>query len=199
MFLLASLIGAACSDDPSTPMNSSGLATGGATANGSSTMGVDSETSSGGADGVSWGQVSDSSSGGSSTGDSADATGDGGESESGSETESESSSSTGDRPVDNTFGPCQNPTDCPTGVCLQFVQQGTMNFVGGHCSVTPCDDPILDCGVPPTGEATPACMPVSLNGELTSVCALDCGGGASCPDGLNCRDDVLVSIDNVCV
>ncbi len=99
-----------------------------------------------------------------------------------------------------TFTPCDSPADCASGVCLLFVSSANQsNVVGGHCTEIDCQNPAADCPAPMGGSADPVCYQVSLDGDLVSVCALDCGGGAQCPAGLSCENDVIAPFPAACV
>ena len=38
------------------------------------------------------------------------------------------------------------------------------------------------------------CFPVTLDGQATNACALDCSGGATCPTGMTCYTLTIGSI-----
>ena len=53
-----------------------------------------------------------------------------------------------------------------------------------------------DCPVPDTGTTLPACTP--FQGGFSS-CALPCGDGQTCPDGMTCRELAEVASGPICV
>lgn len=55
---------------------------------------------------------------------------------------------------------------------------------GNYCSIRGCRD-VCDCFDPPaTGTAPVVCAPILTDGE--TACGLDCSGGETCPDGMEC-------------
>ncbi len=57
------------------------------------------------------------------------------------------------------------------------------DFAPGYSVCTsPCMDD-TDCPVPATGDATVVCA-----GPVGDQCLLDCSGGETCPDGMDCVD-----------
>ncbi len=77
---------------------------------------------------------------------------------------------------DPTYPACDapTPTTCPPGFDECVPVQG-----GGWCTVH-CED-ASTCPVPGSGSAEVVCA-----GPSGNQCALDCSGGASCPDGMGC-------------
>ena len=61
---------------------------------------------------------------------------------------------------------------------------------GVSCSVQNCST-VCDCPAPPpTGDALVACG--AFEAEGPADCFLDCSGGRTCPDGMECNDDVCM-------
>lgn len=77
---------------------------------------------------------------------------------------------------DPTYPACDadTPTMCPRGFDECIPVQA-----GGWCTVH-CEDPST-CPVPVSGTAEVVCA-----GPSGNQCALDCGGGKTCPDGMGC-------------
>ncbi len=82
---------------------------------------------------------------------------------------------------------CLQPEDCGPGTtaCLQIVDMAMMP-IAGFCTHEGCSDPAADCAPPTSGTAQPYCLPVMIGNMQDAVCALDCSGGQSCPDGTVC-------------
>jgi len=102
--------------------------------------------------------------------------------------ESSSDGGSGDPPAD-LWMPCQTDTDCLSGACVVLTVGGEIQ--GGYCSNPDCSNPVVDCTLPPAGNATPICLDIMdqvMN--VHSVCALDCTGNATCPPGLVCVPEV---------
>ncbi len=69
---------------------------------------------------------------------------------------------------------------------------GCLNSAGmdgaNVCFISGCED-VCDCFAPPaTGTATVICSEILADGG--TGCALDCSGGATCPDGMICSDNL---------
>lgn len=103
----------------------------------------------------------------------ADSTSSGGTTE-GAETTSGSSDSGGGEPL---YPPCDFDMDpaCspPYMACYDFA-------MGYSACTSPCEN-AGDCPVPTTGDA-----PVVCAGPMMDQCLLDCAGGETCPDGMDC-------------
>jgi hypothetical protein len=82
---------------------------------------------------------------------------------------------------------CLQPEECGPGTtsCLQIVDMMN-NPVAGFCTHEGCSNPGSDCSPPSSGDAQPFCLPVMIGNMMDAVCALDCGGGETCPDGTMC-------------
>lgn len=74
------------------------------------------------------------------------------------------------------FASCIDADDCDGEWCVSPQDEP------GFCT-QPCVGGEFSCMLAPGGTATEVCLPVS--GE--EVCALDCGGGRSCPAGMRCE------------
>lgn len=94
-----------------------------------------------------------------------------------------------DRPIipgemDETGGPapgepfsgCIDKGDCDDDWCLHPAGEA------GFCTYA-CSGGVASCEGVPGGTATPTCLPV----DGDEVCALDCGGNKSCPNGMRCE------------
>ena len=97
------------------------------------------------------------------------------------ETQSEdvsSGSATGpdEQPSDGLYSACESVVECVGETVCVLVMPNV-----GYCSHA-CMIP-GDCGPPPGGTATQACLPDSSD---MMVCALDCSGGKTCPGGMEC-------------
>jgi hypothetical protein len=89
----------------------------------------------------------------------------------------------GAQPGAGMYAPCLDAGACPgLGACFQTLDATTMMPSDGFCTIVGCADPALDCDPSPGGTAVPACY--TTGGS--SVCALDCSGGATCPTGMTC-------------
>jgi len=77
-------------------------------------------------------------------------------------------------------------------VCAVVVDEISLDPIAGWCTTSTCEDPLLDCTDPGTG-ATPACLPLQIDGELGDRCMLDCTetGDAGCPDGMQCFETLI--------
>jgi hypothetical protein len=173
------LLGASACFDPDPPPFDGGESSTGAAPTtsppGSSSSGDDTttaSTSSGNPDGSTTG-LDSGTEGTSSTGEPVV-----GSSSSGDPTTGGEEPSTGEPPAEG-YGDCQN--DPPGVACLpseQCVDFGNVAVCAEGC-VAPGD-----CPVPSTGNPTVFCADYDGNG--TSDCMLDCGGGQACPDGMIC-------------
>jgi len=85
-----------------------------------------------------------------------------------------------------------------TTQCNWMGLSGTVGFIGclssasleggNVCMITGCED-TCDCFAPPaTGTAEVICSAVLKSGD--NACALDCSGGRTCPDGMECAGDL---------
>lgn len=87
--------------------------------------------------------------------------------------------------MDPAYPPCTPDADpvCPDPYdhCYSGLMPGAGHSV---CSVMCMDD--AECPLPDTGDAVPACA-----GPMGNECVLDCGGGAACPDGMDCVEIVM--------
>ena len=94
-------------------------------------------------------------------------------------------SSSGMPPEDPAYPPCSFDADpvCadPYDHCYTGLMQGSGHSV---CSVMCMDD--AECPLPDSGDAIAACA-----GPMMNECVLDCGGGAACPDGMDCVEIVM--------
>lgn len=93
--------------------------------------------------------------------------------------------------IDDTYPWCStdNENFCPRGI-FGF---GNLDGCQGCMCIQHCTTD-ADCPVPPTGNAVPQCILDGGTGE-NNRCALPCGGGELCPDGMDCRaewDDVCM-------
>lgn len=90
------------------------------------------------------------------------------------------SSSSGAPPEDPAYPPCMPDADpvCPEPYdhCYGFFPDGY-----SACSQMCMDD--AECPQPQSGDAPAVCA-----GPGGDECVLDCGGGATCPDGMECVD-----------
>lgn len=104
---------------------------------------------------------------------------------SGSTGPAEGSSSSGAPPMDPAYPPCTPDADpvCsdPYDHCYSGLMPGSGYSV---CSVMCMDD--AECPLPETGDAVAVCA-----GPMGNECVLDCGGGATCPDGMECVEIVM--------
>ncbi|HWB74748.1 MAG TPA: hypothetical protein VG755_07325 [Nannocystaceae bacterium] len=85
------------------------------------------------------------------------------------------SSSEGGPPGEPYYEDCSGEGDCGSGECYVYVD-GMSNPLAHVCYI-PCMG--MPCPPPPNGTADPIC-----NG--LDRCVLDCGGGATCPTGMDC-------------
>jgi hypothetical protein len=87
---------------------------------------------------------------------------------------------TGEQPQ-NPFDPggpyseCLDWVECDSNWCLSPLDEP------GFCTEA-CHD-VEDCDASVAGTAEPTCLPV----EGDHACALDCGGGRTCPPGMRCE------------
>lgn len=82
---------------------------------------------------------------------------------------------------------CLQPDECGPGTtsCLQIIDEMNMP-IAGFCTHEGCSNPGSDCSPPSSGDAQPFCLPVMIGNMQDAVCALDCGGGETCPTGTMC-------------
>lgn len=74
------------------------------------------------------------------------------------------------------YSDCTDEFECIDNWCLSPVDEP------GFCTVM-CMD-VDDCELSPVGTAEPTCLPIGGD----AACALDCGGGRTCPPGMRCED-----------
>ena len=102
----------------------------------------------------------------------------------------------GMQPADGLYSHCLTPTECdPIPALCITIEDMSGNATDGYCSLTPCTNAAVDCVPTPGGTALPACIPVTLDGQATNACALDCSGGATCPTGMTCH---ALTIGSIC-
>jgi hypothetical protein len=132
---------------------------------------------------------------------------------------------TGDPTTDSTTGPApssssssseaEGTTSCDRlavtwGDCLNYgvgecendeatcIVDDPMASTLGTCALLDC---VNDCDcpdAPPTGTAESACDSILVGGQ--TACYLDCSGGATCPDGMECwQNQICMFADLVCV
>jgi hypothetical protein len=85
-------------------------------------------------------------------------------------------------PGDPLWAPCNEEADCDSQVCFFLKDGETQEVLSAYCSES-CVIPASDCPLPPTGNATAACLETT---QGASLCALDCSFGQSCPFGMEC-------------
>lgn len=85
------------------------------------------------------------------------------------------SSSDGGDPGEPYYGMCSGEGDCGTGQCTGFYMG---DLIASVCYV-PCDN-----GTCPAGSSGTAVGTCNVNGD----CVLDCAGGATCPDDMQCYE-----------
>jgi hypothetical protein len=73
------------------------------------------------------------------------------------------------------YSDCVDGFECVSNWCLSPMDEP------GFCTVA-CMD-VDDCEGSPVGTAEPTCLPVGGD----NACALDCGGGRTCPPGMRCE------------
>lgn len=80
------------------------------------------------------------------------------------------------------YSHCTDNTGCPDlDGCLTIVDDADV-VIDGFCTNN-CTMPSECNGMPTGGSATPVCHP----GMQSNFCALECGGGLTCPAGMVCR------------
>ncbi len=88
------------------------------------------------------------------------------------------------------YSPCLTNDSCPgLDACATVIDEGQQRPLAGFCTNFCTSD--ADCWLPTGGSAMPRC-----NGEVTSYCVLDCSGGLTCPQGMDCL--ALMNGDEVC-
>lgn len=102
---------------------------------------------------------------------------------------------------------CQNPPPPPAGLweqcsgisgpscdtdlsCIITSSMGFSAFCTESCSADG------DCSTPSTGDATVECRTIGGGGGGSSFCDLNCGGGETCPDGMDCTGTGYCRIPN---
>ena len=94
----------------------------------------------------------------------------------------------GMQPAAGMYATCIDANVCaPLTVCMQILD-AMMMPTDGFCTSLGCSDPSTQCLPAPGGTATPSCYAIMANGMPDAVCALDCGGGKTCPTGMTCRN-----------
>jgi hypothetical protein len=100
----------------------------------------------------------------------------------------------GGQPLEGMYSSCAVPADC-VGVNLCVTILDPMQVpLGGFCTSPGCANAAVDCVATPGGTATPMCLPLTVNDMPDAACALDCGGGKTCPAGMECIDVTGASI-----
>jgi len=84
-----------------------------------------------------------------------------------------------EQPVDGLYSACESAVEC-FGATVCVLVMGSLGYCSNNCTIP------SDCGPPPAGTATQACVAASVGGADMMVCALDCSGGATCPGGMEC-------------
>jgi hypothetical protein len=79
------------------------------------------------------------------------------------------------------YGDCLNVGDCDLGLTCISDAEGTF----GWCSTLGCADDTVCQPPPATGDAPAVCVPINASND---ACVLDCSGGQTCPDGMECFD-----------
>jgi hypothetical protein len=93
-----------------------------------------------------------------------------------------------EQPADGVYSACESVAQCfGATACVTIGSEG-------YCSIA-CVG-AGDCPASPGGTSVPACVPANISGVDMTVCALDCGGGKSCPGGMTC---VALGASMVCV
>ena len=101
----------------------------------------------------------------------------------------------GTQPADGLYSHCLDGMGCdPLPALCITIDDMNGTPMDGFCSITPCTNAAVDCVPTPGGTALPACFPVTLDGQATNACALDCSGGATCPTGMTCYTLTIGSI-----
>jgi hypothetical protein len=75
----------------------------------------------------------------------------------------------------SSYSDCQDWVECDSNWCLRPLDEP------GFCTQECLD--VEDCAESAVGTAEPTCLPV----EGDHACALDCGGGRTCPSGMRCE------------
>jgi hypothetical protein len=87
------------------------------------------------------------------------------------------------QPMDGIWSPCIDAMECGNpGFCIT-----NADMTDGFCSALDCANPALDCPASPGGTSTPACAPVTVDGEMQMACVLNCAG-LVCPTGMVCMN-----------
>ncbi len=77
---------------------------------------------------------------------------------------------------------CLSDAECQAGFRCLIAE----DMSGGFCSADCGGGDPATCGEPGSGDAAASCITVSGN----AVCALDCSGGQTCPDGMSCVPEI---------
>lgn len=100
----------------------------------------------------------------------------------------------GGQPGEGMYSTCAMPSDCVgVNLCVTILDPMQMPL-GGFCTSPGCANAATDCVATPGGTATPMCLPLTVNDMPDAACALDCGGGKTCPAGMECIDVTGASI-----
>jgi hypothetical protein len=75
----------------------------------------------------------------------------------------------------SSYSDCIDWVECDSNWCLRPLDEP------GFCTAE-CHD-VDDCAESAAGTAEPTCLPV----DGDNACALDCGGGRTCPQGMRCE------------
>jgi len=87
------------------------------------------------------------------------------------------------------YGDCSSDTDCALTEICAIYENGNGVEEGLRWCALPCDVAGDGSDCPPVhadSETTPVCDAHPKSGD--GMCALDCGGGFACPDGMECWD-----------
>jgi hypothetical protein len=88
------------------------------------------------------------------------------------------------------YSHCLTSANCPNlDGCATVTMEGEMDPFDGYCTNFCTTD--AECSANTGGTAVPQC-----NDEVDSYCELDCAGGKTCPDGMECI--ALVGGKNLC-
>jgi hypothetical protein len=94
----------------------------------------------------------------------------------------------GGQPGAGMYSACLQPADCAgLDACMQIVD-ANMQPTDGFCTVLGCANAAVDCDPSPGGTATATCYAVQTQMGADAICALDCGGGKTCPAGMQCTN-----------
>jgi hypothetical protein len=103
----------------------------------------------------------------------------------------------GMQPMDGMYSHCLTAEECDVSPVLCItIQDADMNNIDGFCSETGCANPAVDCAAAPGGTAVPRCMPATVNGMAMQACALDCSNAMTCPPPMQCYN--LNGVGEIC-